>query len=217
MVQTVIFDFDGTIINTNTLIEDGLNYFAYRYRGYRLTREEIQMLTGRPLETQMAYISEEKATVMTEQFRIWYAHNHNEKVSPFPGMLRLIKRLKTEGYTLAIVTNNGRQALHMGLSHLGLEGVFDAVITREDVMETKPSAEGLLKVLGTTETLSEDAVYIGDTASDMTAARTAGVTAILVGWSILSPQAKVSANPDFLAVSTTHLENLIKGIDAEVA
>lgn len=216
-MTTVIFDFDGTIINTNTLIEEGLNFFAHRYRGYRLSREELMMLTGKPLETQMAYINGDKAQLMLEQFKIWYAHHHNSKVAAFPGMIRLIKRLKSSGYKLAIVTNNGRESLHMGLSLLGIMPYFEHIITREDVTQTKPSEEGILKVLEALDSRPEHAVFIGDTDNDVKAAKAAGVTSILVGWSMLDKVSQIELNPDYIALSTIELADIIETLSESKA
>lgn len=217
MMTTVIFDFDGTIINTNTLIEEGLNFFAHRYRGYRLSKEELDHLTGKPLETQLSYIHFEKAPIMLEQFRIWYAHNHNQKVAAFPGMIRLIQRLYQKGYPLAIVTNNGKEALHMGLAHLDIRKYFQMIISREDVAETKPSPEGLTKVLNAFKCPKEAAIFIGDTGSDVLAAKAAGVTSVLVGWSSLSQEAQNILEPDYIAVSTIELDQLIERFSEKIA
>lgn len=97
-INTIIFDFDGTIINTNQLIEEGLGYFALKYRGTVLTKLELAALTGKTLEDQMAYIKAEKAEIMAEQFKIWYTHNHDSKAHAFPGMKELLEHLKLIGY-----------------------------------------------------------------------------------------------------------------------
>lgn len=216
-MTTVIFDFDGTIINTNTLIEEGLNFFAHRYRGYRLSKEELETLIGKPLEAQLSYIHADKAPVMLEQFRIWYAHHHNQKVAAFPGMIRLIKRLHQNGYPMAIVTNNGKEALHMGLAHLGIRSCFKMIVSREEVKETKPSPEGLEKVLNAFKCAREEAIFIGDTGNDILAAKAAGVTSVLVGWSGLSQMAQEALEPDYLAVSTIELNQIIEGFAEKIA
>jgi pyrophosphatase PpaX len=214
MISTVIFDFDGTIINTNALIEEGLHHFAYKYRGYRMTRDEIRSLTGKTLEAQMAWINEEKAELMTEQYRIWYAHNHNEKTSAFPGMLKLLSRLKQEGYTLAIVSNNSQQSLDLGLKHLGIADYFDQVITRDDVQTVKPSPEGLNHVLRTFGIRAENAIFIGDTGNDIEAAANAGIQSVMVSWTTMDAKTIMALDPDYILASPVQLHDILRNLSA---
>jgi pyrophosphatase PpaX len=209
MISTVIFDFDGTIINTNDLVEEGLHHFAYKYRGSRMTRDEIRALTGKTLETQMAWINAEKAELMVEQYRIWYAHHHNEKVSAFPGILRLLTRLKEDGYHLAIVSNNSRQSLNMGLKHLGISKLFDSVITRDDVHVVKPSPEGLNDTLRLFGITSEEALFIGDTGNDIEAAGNAGIKSVMVSWTTMDAQTIMALEPDYILASPAQLYEIL--------
>lgn len=216
-MTTVIFDFDGTIINTNTLIEDGLNFFAHRYRGYRLSADEMFQLVGKPLDFQLRYIHPEKAPAMMDQFKIWYAHHHNSKVAPFPGMIRLIKKLKESGYRLAIVSNNSNEFLHMGLTHLGIRQCFDQIVSRETVKKAKPSSEGIEKVLKSLKINACEAIFIGDTENDICASKEAGVKSILVGWSALPKRYQLALHSDFIANSTIELYEIIKRETPSVA
>lgn len=208
-INTIIFDFDGTVIDTNRLIEEGLGYFALRYRGTALTRKELSELTGKTLEDQMAYIRADKAELMAEQFKIWYIHNHDAKTHAFPGMKELLEHLKLIGYRLALVSNNSRAAIEHGLRHLGLRDTFEMIVTRNDVAEVKPSPEGLLKVMNHYSLTSDQCIYIGDTAGDMLAAKAAGVQSILVGWTHLSKDKVVELNPDFVLGAPNHLFMLL--------
>lgn len=209
-MNAVIFDFDGTIINTNTLIKEGLNSFAERYRGHRLLEEEHRVLTGKTLEDQMAYINPHKWQVMSNHFKIWYAHHHNAKTCAFPGMIRLIKSLHEQGVRLAIVSNNSTASLDMGLKHLGIDAYFEYVITRDDVDQTKPSPEGILKVMSLMNLKDHEVIYIGDTAGDIHAAKHAGIANAIVSWSQISSEAIMMLQPDYVLKSASHLEDIIK-------
>jgi pyrophosphatase PpaX len=215
MIQSVLFDFDGTIINTNALIEEGLNYFAEKYRGSRLTKQEHATLTGRPLEDQMAYINATHAEGMTEQFRIWYKHHHNQKTFAFPGIKEIIKTLYRANYRLGIVSNNSTESIKMGLNHLDLEAYFEAIITRDDVTQTKPAPEGLHKMLDVLNINQEDTLFIGDTSNDILAAKNAGIHSVMVGWSHMTIDEIMTLEPDYIILLPEHLLNVIDVLNAE--
>lgn len=205
MIHAIIFDFDGTIINTNALIEKGLNYFSMLYRNCYFTAEEINQITGKTLEDQMAFISPDNAQDLVKEFRDWYKQHHNNEVSAFPGMIQLLQFLKKLEIKLAIVTNNSRESLDMGLKHLEIETIFDFTITRDDVSETKPNPEGLLKALNTLDVAPREALYVGDTGNDIKAAKSAGVPSVMVGWTILDDLTVQELDPDIILKSPSSL------------
>ncbi|MDF1616207.1 HAD family hydrolase [Petrocella sp. FN5] len=217
MIATVIFDFDGTIINTNDLIKEGLNLIANKHRGCPLTPMELEILTGKTLEAQMAYIDAIHFDGLIEEFKRWYGHNHDTMARPFPGMVHLIRVLNELGYKIGIVTNNSRIALDMGLKLLGIDQWIDCSITRDDVKETKPSPEGILKALSTLGVDIDEVLFIGDTAHDILAAKAANVNNALVGWSHLSPEMREQLGPDHIFESAENVLDIIIETNCEVA
>ncbi len=204
-IDTIIFDFDGTIIDTNQLIEEGLNYFSTKYRGRALTKNELSELTGKTLEDQMAFIKADKAELMAEQFRIWYIHNHNAKTRAFPGVKELLDHLKLLGYRLALVSNNSKETIEHGLRHLRLESMFENIITRDDVNAVKPSPEGLNRIKDYFGIDSDQCMYIGDTESDMIAAKAANIFSVMVGWTHLTQEQVFAVQPDWVLKEPNHL------------
>jgi len=204
-INTIVFDFDGTIIDTNQLIEEGLNYFSIKYRGQALTKNELSKLTGKTLEDQMAFIRADKAELIAEQFRIWYIHNHNAKTRVFPGVKELLDHLKLLGYRMAIVSNNSRETIEHGLRHLRLEEMFEMIITRDDVIAVKPSPEGLNRIKDYFGIDSDQCMYIGDTESDMIAAKAANIFSVMVGWTHLTQEQVRAIQPDWVLKEPNHL------------
>ncbi len=213
MIKAIIFDFDGTIINTNELIREGLQYFSYRYNKRRLSPKEINDLFGRPLEEQMAYIDSQNVELLTAQFKIWYQHHHNAKAFAFPGVVQTIKTLSARGIPLAILTNNSTGTVLSGLDHLGIRQYFDHMISRDDVKETKPSPEGMHKLLNKMALQPHEVVFVGDTANDILAGQNAGVKSALVGWSV-TPVAHPS---DFVLDKAEDLIHLIELGEMDIA
>jgi pyrophosphatase PpaX len=204
MIKTIMFDFDGTIINTNALIQDGLRYLANRYSGKTLDHHAFRQISGKPLEQQLAHIHPEKVDLMMEQFQIWYKHNHNIYAKAFPGMTVLIDSLSKRGMGLGIVTNNSTPVLNMGLDHLHMSHYFEVKVSRDDVASAKPHPEGILKALAMLGARPEETMFVGDTESDMLAAKAAGLTTCFVTWSLID-YTLFEVEPDILISSPTTL------------
>lgn len=196
MIKAILFDFDGTLIDTNQLTFDGLQFLAARYRGEKLPVAILKSLIGKPLHVQLGSVHPDKVDLMERQFQIWYKHNHHQKAKLFPGVNELLSDLEKTAYTMAIVTNNNRETLEMGLKHMGIDKYFHHHVTRDDVEETKPHPEGLLKSLNTLGLNPDEVIFVGDTDNDIIAAYNAGVTSVLVGWSEID-QKKLTVLPDF--------------------
>lgn len=208
-IDTIIFDFDGTIIDTNRLIEEGLNHFSMKYRGTSLTQNELSEMTGKTLEDQMAFINPDKAEIMTEQFKIWYIYNHDAKTWAFPGVKELLDHLKFLGYRLALVSNNSSATIEHGLRHLCLNDTFEVIISRDDVKTVKPSPEGLNRVMDYFDVDPGQCMYIGDTAGDMLAAKAANIYSVLVGWTHLTQEQILKVEPDWVLKVPNHLFMLL--------
>lgn len=213
MKNTIIFDFDGTIINTNRLIEEGLSHFAITFRGKSLSSEEHQFLLGLPLEDQMKYLNPKQYVYMTEAFRIWYLKKHSSHASVFEGMDDVITFLHDENYKLGIVSNNSRETVEFGLKQLKMENLFEVIVTSEDVSEKKPSPEGLFKAMTLLGAAPEACLFIGDSANDILAGNRAGVESVLVGWSLMEPQQIEYLEPDYTIEKPSDLLSLIGIVD----
>lgn len=213
MKRFIIFDFDGTLINTNDMIEEGLDVFALAYRGEPLSREEHEFLAGKPLMDQMAYISLEKWEEMTEAFKAWYLKAHAKMAKPFEGIDELLHYLKDSHYQLAIVSNNSRGTIDFGLRQLGLEGVFDLILSCDDVAYRKPNPEGLIKAMTLLGAKQEECLFIGDSSNDILAGKNAGVDSVLVGWTALEKNALLALNPDYYVERPVELLQIIGIVD----
>ena len=208
-IKAIIFDFDGTLINTNDLIVEGLDRFAMTFRGCSLSHEEHQILAGKPLDDQMTYICAEKAEDMAAVFKGWYMEAHKTLAKPFEGVAELFEFFRNSHYKLAIVSNNSHVIVKMGLEQLGLSDYFDLVICCEDVKNRKPSPEGLNKALVQLGLEKEEVIFVGDSGNDLMAARAARITSVLVGWTALERERLLQLAPNFVIEHPLELLQLI--------
>jgi len=185
LIDTVLFDFDGTIADTNDLIIASWQY-TYRQRvGHTVSKEEILKTFGEPLRVTMARVFpdhdvEESIAI----YRDFQKEIFSDAIKVFPGIPELVKELSARGYKIGVVTSRVRSSTYLGLEIFGLDPYIDAVITCEDCAEHKPGPGPALACLEVLGSKPENAVMIGDSKYDIGCANNAGVTSIMVGWSM---------------------------------
>lgn len=180
----IIWDFDGTIANTNDVILASWQATYEHYLGYSLPVREIEATFGETLRHTIAEkIPDAPYEEVRDYYRAYQDAHCDGMVYVFDGVKELLAELKARGYRTGVATSRTANSLGRYLRDLGLEGFFDEIVTMEDVKEHKPHPESvnlLLKKLGASP---EEAVMLGDTKFDIGCANNAGVDSILVGWS----------------------------------
>lgn len=185
MIDTVLFDFDGTIADTNELIIASWQY-TYRERiGHTVSKEEILKTFGEPLRSTMAKVfPDHDVDESVAIYRDFQKDIFRDAIKPFPGMPELVKELSARGFKIGVVTSRVRHSTYLGLEIFGLDPYIDAVITCEDCEEHKPGPGPALACLEALGSKPENAVMVGDSKYDIGCANNAGVKSIMVGWSM---------------------------------
>ncbi len=169
MIDTLIFDFDGTLMDTNGVI---LRSWQHTYRtltGHEGDEEYILRTFGEPLELSLKNA---------------FADHFSAMISLFPGVSEMLKEAKSRGYKMGIATSRVAETLYEGLQKYDLTDLFDEIVTVEEVSSHKPDPECIFKVLEKLGSKPENAVMVGDSRLDMMCAKNAGVKAVLVAWSL---------------------------------
>lgn len=203
--KAVLFDFDGTLVDTTELIYQSLLRATGDVLGREYPREELLSGVGRPLPQQMEVLVGEdpEQTVLVERLMESYRyHNeamHEDLIREFPGVEAALTRLHDVGVRTAVVTSKRRKSVEMALeSFPGLRDVTDVFVTMEDTTEHKPHPEPLLKGLELLGADPSESVYVGDSPHDVKAARAAGLKIVAVSWGAFSEEALRHAEPDVL-------------------
>jgi pyrophosphatase PpaX len=199
MIHTVLFDLDGTIIDTNELI---IQSFLHTFDGITpepLTREHIIPNMGRSLVDQMKFFSgRDEVEDLVQKYRAFNIEQHDALVTEFPGVREALGKLHAAGLKLGIVTSKVRVTSEMGLKLCGLYDFFDTIVTVQDVEKPKPDPEGIRKALSELGSDREGALMVGDSHYDIEAARNAGVASVAVGWSLKGLDYLNSYSPYYL-------------------
>ena len=186
----VIFDFDGTLIDTNELVLNSWQAVYEHYRGVPGDPDVIYATFGEPLWTSMEALFPE---VDTEEairiYRKYQMESWEKEIRIFPGLRELVEAIRASGRSASIVTSRMRATTLQYLDVFGIRGMFDVIITADDTTIHKPNPEPVLIALKRLGADAADAIMLGDTRFDIGCANNAGVESVLVTWSFpVSPE-----------------------------
>jgi pyrophosphatase PpaX len=199
MITTVLFDLDGTIVDTNELIIQSFLHALEGLTPKALTREEIIPNMGRPLVDQMKMFSgREDVAEIVRKYREFNVAKHDELVREFPYVHEVLGELRKRGLHVGVVTSKIRMTTEMGLKLTGLDKLVETIVTVEDVTKPKPDPEGIRKALAYFGASPEQAMMVGDSHYDIEAAQAAGVTSVGVAWSLKGEEYLRRFRPDHL-------------------
>lgn len=206
----VLFDLDGTIIDSIPLIRSSFRYAAKKVLGKELPDEVLLANVGKPLEQQMKIICPEKAEELVRAYREHNYLYHDSMVKPFEGIKDLLAWLKSIDVSIGIVTSKASHLAWRGLQVCGLKEFVDALVAAEHVFKHKPDGEPVLKCIKMLKQKKERSVFVGDSPYDIESGKNAGVITIAVPFGPFSESQLKEKNPDYLLKSVDELYSLLK-------
>ncbi|MCF0141040.1 MAG: HAD family hydrolase [Mogibacterium sp.] len=190
MKKYIFWDFDGTVLNTNEIIVDSWNATAMKYLGHELDEDVILATFGETIRyTAGVFFPNADVEEAITYYRDYQDANCKGKVKVFDGVKELIEQLISEGCRMALVTSRTKRTTLAYLEDFDIGGLFDVVITCDDVGVHKPDPEPLLMAIRLFEEKEghpidkKDCIMIGDTKFDIGCGNNAGVDTVLAGWS----------------------------------
>jgi pyrophosphatase PpaX len=181
---TVLFDLDGTLIDSIRLILDSYHHTLQAHGFPARTDEHWLAGVGTPLRSQFAEWSHDPDLLeaMVATYRVYNLANHDRMVTAYPGVGEMLRRLHDGGIRLALVTSKNRQGALRGLELTGLAQYFDVLVCADDVQNPKPHPEPVERALALLGATPDETVFIGDSIHDMHSGRAAGVRTAAVLW-----------------------------------
>lgn len=184
-IDTVLFDFDGTVMDTNNVILMSWQHTFRTLENREESPEKLVKTFGEPLETTMGKFFPDIPTDRSiEIYRSFHRDNFGELISVFPGMTELLAEVKKRGYKTGVVTSRLYSTTMQGLEKYHLNDYFDTVVTAEDTTKHKPDPQPVNTALEKLGSVPEKSIMLGDTLFDLMCAANAGVKSVLVGWSL---------------------------------
>lgn len=182
-VSAVLFDLDGTLIGTKALYLEAYRTAVRRYVRQDLTDRDIMAL--RPTSEHAflrGVVAEDQLEACLQDFHAAYHALHGELFGGvYDGVPELLGTIRDVGLPMGIVTGKSRRSWEITSAVCAL-GPFDVLVFDDDVRAPKPDPHGLERALGVLDVSATDAVYIGDTVTDMRAARAAGLRPLAALW-----------------------------------
>lgn len=208
--RAVLFDFDGTVMDTEPAI---IASYTHLFRLWRTEAEftpELQVeVLGPSLAQEMArFFPDHDVEECLREYRGYQNGHLAELVRPMEGAEELLRWLRSEGYPTGIISTRLHESLDHILSMQGMKDLFDIVIGHDEVQREKPDPEGILhacKMLGCSES-----VYVGDSATDIEAGINAGSYTVAA---LTKPEKEASllaAGPDASIRRLSELRELLK-------
>lgn len=206
----ILFDLDGTLIDTNKLIIDSFKHTYKTHLNRDVEEKEILKYFGEPLITTLRRYSSENADELYDTYINYNESIHDNSVSLCCNIKECLEQLKEMGCIMAVVTSKRAIMAHRGLELFDIMKYFSVVISLDDTEEHKPHPAPILKALEKLGAEPEDAIMIGDSIFDIQCAHNAGVKAVQVTWGAALEHLE-QEEPDYLVDNALEILDIAIG------
>jgi pyrophosphatase PpaX len=197
-IDTILFDLDGTLIDTNELIITSYLHTLEQYFPGEFTRKDVLPFMGPPLKEVFSELNPTKVDEMIQTYRTYNLAKHDSIVTAFEGVNDTVEALAANGFKLAIVTTKFADTAKRGLTLTGLDKYFDVLIALDHVEKPKPDPEPIFKALDVLNSKPETAMMVGDNHHDVLAGKNAATKTAGVAWTAKGRDHLASYEPDYM-------------------
>lgn len=212
-LKTVLFDFDGTLMDTNQVIIQSWQHTFRTIEGKERDMTDILKTFGEPLAFTMENLLPQVPVEDAIAVYRGYQHEHfYDLIDVFPGVLSTLEALREAGIQLGLVTSRLRYTTEMGLEKYDMAKYFDVIITCEDTEEHKPDPEPVFAALEKLQAKVKETIMVGDTTFDILCGKNAGIKTALVSWALAveKEEMKGSCTPDYMLERIEDLLDIVK-------
>ena len=213
-IELIIFDLDGTIVNSIFDISDGVNYVLTKMNRDNVSVSEVQGMIGsgvkKLIELALNDISDEYILAESlDLFQEYYSQNLITKTRPYDGVIKTLEQLSN--FRKAIYSNKPQDLTDKVIEGLGLNSYFDMVQGADiSKYKTKPSPEGIHYILRELNIKPENAIIVGDSTHDILAGKRAGVRTCAVTYGYREKKILANESPDYLIHKLPELLSILK-------
>lgn len=215
MVKAILFDLDGTLIDTNELIIESFKYTFDKHLNRDVSREEIVRTFGELLRNTMAKYDEQNADLMVSIYRNYNEKNHDQKATLFEGVEEGLKALKSKGIKMAIVTSKRRKLVDRVLKLLNIYDYMDVIVTPESTDKHKPLGDPAEKACELLGIIPGEGIMVGDSYNDILCGRNAGCRTSIVKYTALSLEELMEYKPDYVIENIKDLVDICNSLNKE--
>lgn len=210
---SLIFDLDGTLLDTIGDLTDSTNYALEKFGFPQRTTEEVRSFVGNGLKMLIfralpAGTDDATIEAVLRQMKMHYTENYHNKTVPYSGIPELLTRLHEDGYPMAIVSNKADSVVSL-LRTLYFDGLISVAVGETEQISRKPAPDMVWEGLRRLGTQRDSAVYIGDSEVDIRTADNAGLPCLSVSWGFRTAQQLQAAGARQIVHSPQELYTVI--------
>jgi pyrophosphatase PpaX len=209
--QTVLFDLDGTLIDSVDLIVDSYLHTFSTHGLPMASRDAILAGMGTPLRIVFAKLTDNLSDIETwiATYRAYNLAHHDTRVRAYPGVVEMVERIGAAGLRLGLVTSKNRIGAQRGLALVGLGHAMEVIVGADDVTHPKPHPEPVRRALETLAMPADSCLLVGDSHHDIHCGRSAGVRTAGVTWGPFDRQHLELVMPDHYCATPLDLLALV--------
>ncbi|WP_243298045.1 pyrophosphatase PpaX [Bacillus litorisediminis] len=211
-IDTVLFDLDGTLIDTNELIIQSFLHTMENYFPGQYEREHVLPFMGPTLQETFEKLNPTKVEEMIGTYREFNHREHDRLVKEFEGVYETVEALIRNGYKIGIVTTKIRETVLKGLKLTKLDPFFPVIVALDDVKKAKPDPEPIEKALQLLDSKPENTIMVGDNHHDILGGKNAGTMTAAVAWSVKGEDYLAQFKPDYML---QNMKDLLKILGVE--
>lgn len=186
MIRSILFDLDGTLLDTLDDLANSVNYALRTHHLPERCHTEIRSFLGNGIRNLMLDavgrgMSDEAFEPVFQTFRTYYVEHCLDKSKPFAGIIDLLKALQQRGITMAVVSNKLHPAV-VELNERFFKDYITSAVGESATVRRKPNPDAVLAALSELGCSKDEAVYVGDSEVDLHTAQNAGMQCMLVLW-----------------------------------
>ncbi len=214
MFRAVIFDLDGTLLNTLDDLADSGNHVLAAHGLPLRTIEEYRQFVGNGIPKLTERIlpddaSEELFESCLAEFKAYYDIHKSDKTAPYEGMAELLSSLRASGIKTCVLSNKQHDMCIEVVEHYFGRGTFDIIQGKLDKFPPKPSPDSCNAIIKSLGIPKDNVLYVGDSDVDMRTAENAGLKKCGVSWGFRSIDLLINSGADFIAEKPKDIEAVI--------
>ncbi|MDO5118173.1 MAG: HAD-IA family hydrolase [Eggerthellaceae bacterium] len=210
-VKAVLFDLDGTLLDTYQLILDSMRYTIATELGLDCSDEQLMAKVGQPLAVQFTDFTNDPALIelLLKVYRAYNETRHDAVVRAFDGIPEVLAALKEAGFSLGVVTSKRHELAQRGLDITGLAPYMDFLVGPDDWPEFKPNPGSVLYGCRLAGQDPSECIYVGDSPFDIQAGNSAGCITIAALWGMFSEAVLCEQEPTYTCSRPTDILSLL--------
>lgn len=211
MIRAVLFDLDGTLLDTNELIYKSFDYTFKEGLNLNISKDKITSFYGQPLEDAFKNYSDknEEINKLIRMYREYNENIHDNMCYAFDEVLELLTELKNKDIKIGIVTSKRSSLAKRGMKIAGILKYMDVIVTPECTENHKPSKDPAIYALGKLGVKPNEAIMVGDSHFDLICGRDAGCITCGVKYTSLDIKRLEEVNPDYFVDSPKGILELV--------